>query len=64
MQLMGECDQKMLEDLRVALALCTEELFQYDLDYINDTMGWPPSGFSALHAPAAPQVRGPAPAPS
>ncbi len=37
----------MLEQLRTSLGACNEQLFSYDLDYINDIMSWPPSGYSA-----------------
>ena len=62
-QLTAECDPGMLASLREALDLCTENVFKYDLEYINvrsaafDTALLPapscllPAALSCTHAP-------------
>ena len=58
-QLTQECDNERLGELQAALSLCHEATFQYDLEYINDIMGWdptatPPAPASAPLPAAAP----------
>ena len=36
----GKCDPAKLADLRRALAYVTEDVFQYDVNYITDNMSW------------------------
>lgn len=59
LQLTHECDAEWLGKLQAALAVCNEATFQYDLEYINDIMGWPVAGGPA---PPPPAVSAPAPA--
>ena len=39
-QLLDKLDDASLEKLRAAVALCEPEVYEYDLKYINETMGW------------------------
>lgn len=39
-QLTEQCDEAILEELAAALHTVTEEAFQYDVNYIRDSMGW------------------------
>jgi hypothetical protein len=63
LQLTQECDTKGLGELQAALSLCNEPTFQYDLEYINDIMGWdpttsvPPAAASGPLPAAAPPMR-------
>jgi hypothetical protein len=61
LQLTQECDTKGLGELQAALSLCNEPTFQYDLEYINDIMGWDPT--TSAPPPAAASAPLPAAAP-
>ncbi|KAL2652534.1 hypothetical protein R1flu_020662 [Riccia fluitans] len=39
-QLTDKCDPSALADLNAALQNVTEDVFQYDINYIEDSMGW------------------------
>ncbi|GBG71186.1 hypothetical protein CBR_g8489 [Chara braunii] len=39
-QLTEECEPQKLQDLAAALSNVTDEVFQYDINYIEESMGW------------------------
>jgi hypothetical protein len=41
-QLTEKCDPNVLQDLNTALQKVTEDAFQYDINYIEESMGWSP----------------------
>jgi hypothetical protein len=50
-----KCDAAKLADLRAVLGTVTEEVFRYDVNYIEENMSWSsPAPLSALNATAEP----------
>ena len=39
-QLLDKLDEASLEKLRGAVAMCEPDVYEYDLKYINETIGW------------------------